>query len=101
MPGAFKLDHLQPVELISSQIFSTYSHTLHTGSPIIYYPRERMAEKGKGNHSTIDEEKEFSVPGAFKLDHLQPVELILSQKFSTYLTFILGVQLSITPRRGW
>ena len=35
-----------------------------------------------------------SVLGAFKLDHLQPVELILSQKMSTFLSFILGAPFS-------
>ena len=34
--------------------------------------------------------------GTFKLDHLQPVDLILSRNFQAFLTFILGPIL-ITP----
>ena len=41
-----------------------------------------------------------SLPGAFKLDHLQPVELILAQNYSTFLNFILGLPFLITPERG-
>ena len=41
-----------------------------------------------------------SVLGAFKLDHLQPVKLILSHKISAYLTFILGVPISYYPEGG-
>ena len=69
------------------------------GSPIPYYPRERKAmEKREYTKNGCD--TRVSVLGALKLDHLQPVELILSQNFSCFLTFILGVQLSITPERG-
>ena len=40
-------------------------------------------------------------PGAFKLDHLQPVKLILFQRISTFLPFILGAPIFlITPERG-
>ena len=34
---------------------------------------------------------------AFKLDHLQPVMLILFQNISTFLPFILGGQISYYP----
>ena len=49
---------------------------------------------GKGNSSNlkIGREKGFSVPGAIKLDHLQPVEPLLSWKISKFFTFILGGQ---------
>ena len=39
-----------------------------------------------------------SVLWAIKLDHLQPVELILSQYISTFLTFILGGPIPYYPR---
>ena len=39
-----------------------------------------------------------SVHGAFKLDHLKPVELILSPKFSSILIFILGSPIPYYPR---
>ena len=41
----------------------------------------------------------FSVPGAFKLDHLHPVKPILLPKFSNFFTFILGAN-SYYPREG-
>ena len=49
-----------------------------------------------------------SVLGAFKLDHFPTGRLILFQKISTFLTFILGAPISNYPRerkkgnsRGW
>ena len=42
--GAFKLDHLQPVKLISYQKISA-SLTFILGSPIIYYPRRQASVK--------------------------------------------------------
>ena len=53
---------------------------------------------------------EFGVSdlGTFELDHLQPVKLILFQKLSIILTFILGRPILYYPRewkrgssRGW
>ena len=40
----------------------------------------------------------ISVLWAFKLDHLKPVELILSPKFSIILIFILGSPIPYYPR---
>ena len=40
-----------------------------------------------------------SVPGAFKLDHLQPVKLILSHNLSTFLIFLLGSPIPYYPRQ--
>ena len=37
---------------------------------------------------------------AFKLDHLQPIELILSHNFSIILIFILGSPIPYYPREG-
>ena len=39
-----------------------------------------------------------SGPGAFKLDHLQHVQPILSQNCSNFLPFILGGPISYYPR---
>ena len=46
----------------------------------------------KGNSTNFRNglDRGVCVPGAFKLDHLQPVEPILSGDFSNYFTFILG-----------
>ena len=49
---------------------------------------------GKGNHPKVNEDTGVSVPGAFKLDHLQPVKWILFQKKSTFLPFIMGGPIS-------
>ena len=40
------------------------------------------------------------VPGAFKVDHLQPFKLILFPKFYNFSTFILERPILITPERG-
>ena len=71
---------------------------LYTGAPISYYPREGKMRKRESPNNWSD--TEVSVPRAFKLDHLQPVELILFHNFSTFLSFILGLQFLITPERG-
>ena len=42
----------------------------------------------------------MSVSGAFKLDHLQPVELIVSLNFSNFLVILLGAPISYYPRNG-
>ena len=85
-PGAFKLDHLQPVKLILYQNYSTYLIFI-LGSPIPYHPR---AENEKRDSLSSEWETGVSVPGASKLDHLQPDELILFRNFSIMLIFILG-----------
>ena len=94
VPGAFKLDHLQPVKQILFQKFSNFLIFI-LGSPIPYYPRAKN-EKRDTLHS--ERNTGVSVPGAFKLDHLQPVKQILFQKFSNFLIFTYwGVQFLITP----
>ena len=50
-----------------------------------YYPREGKAENGKMEFFQPESDTRFSVPGAFKLDHLQPVKPILFSKFSNYI----------------
>ena len=46
---------------------------------------------GKRNslNSRNGPDRGVSVPGAFKMDHLQPVKPILSPKFYNFFTFIL------------
>ena len=48
--------------------------------------------KGKSPNFRIGLDRGVSVPGAFKLDHLQPIEPILFSKFYNFFTFILGGQ---------
>ena len=46
----------------------------------------------------MDDIKRCMTLGEFKLDHLQPVKLILSQKLSTCLTFILEGPIPYYPK---
>ena len=72
---------------------------LHTGEPNSYYPRERKANNGKLEFSQPEWETGVWVPGALKLDHLQPVKPILFPKFSNFYIFILRGPILITPER--
>ena len=63
-----------------------------------YYPRERKAENGKIEFSQPECEKGFSVPWAFKLEHLQQIKPTLLPKFSKIFTFILGGQFLLPQR---
>ena len=72
VPGAFKLDHLQPVKLILSHTFSIILIFI-LGSPIPYYPREWKWEKGIRPNMVGTQRFLY-----LKLDHLQHVKLILS-----------------------
>ena len=97
MHGAFKLDHLQPVEPILFLNFSNFcTFILEANS---YYPRRLIMRKGNSPNSKNGWYRGVSVPGAFKLDHLQPVKPILFSKFSNFFTFILGAN-SYYPREG-
>ena len=96
--GAFKLDHLQPVELILFQQISAFLIFI-LGSPILYYPRAEYEKKGF-TQKLIRHGGRVSVLGAFKLDHLQPVKQILLHNFSNFLIFILGSPFLITPESG-
>ena len=74
VPGAFKLDHLQPVEPNLFWKFSYYlTFILEANS---YYPREGKTENGKMEFSQPECESGISVPGAFKLDYLQQIKPI-------------------------
>ena len=73
--GAFKLDHLQPIKpILFQKFYNFFTFILGANS---YYPREWNTENGKMKFSQPEYERGISVPGAFKLDHLQPVEPIL------------------------
>ena len=82
MPGAFKLDHLHPVKpLLFSKFYNSYTFILEANS---YYPTGLIMRKGKSPNFRIGLDRGVSVPGAFKLDHLQPVKPILFSKFTTF-----------------
>ena len=63
------------------QIFQLFH--FYTGANS-YYPWERKAENGKMEIFQPERESEISVPGAFKLDHLQPVAHLIFQLFHFY-----------------
>ena len=78
---------------------------LHTGASHFLLPQRKEERKqqglrmGKGNHPNLNETG-VSVLGAFKLDNLMPVNLILFEKMSTFLTFIhTGAPISYCPKR--
>merc|ERR1712024_144441 len=54
--------------------------------------------KGNSHNSRYGPDRGVCVPGAFKLDHLQPVEPILFPKFYNFFTFILGGQFLLPQR---
>ena len=97
MPGAFKLDHLQPVKpMLFSKLYNFSTFILGANS---YYPIEGKTENGKMEFSQPECEIGISVPGAFKLDHLQPVEPILFLQISNFSLFYTGGQF-LLPQRG-
>ena len=76
VPGAFKLDQLQPFKpLLFWEISNFFTFIL--GSQF-YYPRGLIMGKGNSPNSRNGWDRGVSVPGAFKLDHLQPFKPILS-----------------------
>ena len=89
VPGAFKLDHLQPVKPILFLRFSDF-FTFILGAHS-YYPRRLIIGKGNSPHSKYGWCRGVWVPGAFKLDHLQPVKLILFLRFSNFWLSCWGV----------
>ena len=93
--GALKSDHLQPVKLILFHKISIFLPFI-LGSSNSYYPRER--KMGKRDTSKSKRDTGVSVLGLLKLDHLQPVKLILFQKISIFQPFILESPISYYPR---
>ena len=75
VPGAFKLDHLQPVKPILFLKFSKFC-TFILGA-ISYYPRRLIMKKRNSPNSRNGRYRGNSVPGAIKFYQLEPVELIL------------------------
>ena len=97
VPGAFKLDHLQSIKpILFPKFYNFFPFIL--GGQFLLPQRERKAENGKMDFSQPECESGISVPGAFKLEHLQPVEPILFCKFSEKISFILGGQFLLPQR---
>ena len=81
-----------PLSPLYYRRISFFFFLFHTGRPIFITP--------EGIHPTskVEWDRGFSVPGAFKLDHLQPIEPILFQKIFNFFTFILGGQFLLPQR---
>ena len=93
-PGALKLDHLHPVE----PDFVPKNVHLFSHIPIINLfllplreevRKERGQKIGKRESPKSEWDMWVSDPGAFKLDHLQPVKPFPSPKFSNFYIFVL------------
>ena len=65
---------------------------------ISYYPRGLILRKGRFANSKSEGDRGVWVPGAFKLDNLQPFKPILFWQFSISFTFILGGQFLLPQR---
>ena len=77
-----------PLSPFCSEKFPTFSVSYWGANS--YYPRGLIMEKGISPNSQYGWDWGVSVPGAFKLDHLQPFKPILFWNFSNFFTFILG-----------
>ena len=74
---------------------------LYTRESNSLFPQKRRGWKWrKGDSLKSEWNTRVSVLGAFKLDHFQPVKLILLQNFSTFLIFIIGSPIPYYPREG-
>ena len=82
-----------------SQFCSPNFTTLHfyTGGHFLL-PQRANNEKGKFSQLSIWMRLRGSVPGAFKLDRMQPVELILCQNFFELSPFVVGGPICYTRR---
>ena len=61
-------------------------------------PQRSNSEKREKSNSRTEWDRGFSVPGAFKLDQMQPFKPILFWQFSICFTFILGGQFLLPQR---
>ena len=81
-----------PLSQFCSEIFQTFD--FHTPEANFFIPQE----EGKLEFSQPEWDTRDSVPGALKLDHLQPFKPILFWNFSNFFTFILGSQFWLPQR---
>ena len=75
VPGAFELDHLQPFKPLLFWKFSIFFSFILGGHFLL--PQGPIKGKGNSSNFQIGWGRGFSVPGAFKLDHLHPFEPLL------------------------
>merc|ERR1711950_38121 len=87
VPWAFTLGHLQPAKPILFSKFYNFFTFILGGQFLL--PQGLIMGKGNSPNSRNGLDRGVSVPGAFKLDHLQPAKPILFSKFYSFFTFIL------------
>ena len=75
-----------------------YNFSLSYWEANSYYPRGPIMERGSSSNFKIGWDRGFSMPGAFKLDHLQPFEPIFIQKIFNFFTFVLRRQFLLPQR---
>ena len=85
-----------PLRQFCSGKFSTFSLSYWEANS--YYPRRPIMEKRNSSNSKTEWDRGVSVPGAFKLDHLQPFKPILLWKIFNFFNFILGSQFLLPQR---
>ena len=85
-----------PLSQSCSPKFSTFS--LSYWGAHSYYPRGPIMRKGNSSNFQYGPDRGVSVPGAFKLDHLQPFKPILFRKIFNFFHFILGSQFLLPQR---
>ena len=95
-PGASTLEYLQRLSPICCGIF--FNFPLLYWKANSYYPRGLINRNGNSTISRKEWEQGVLMPGAFKLDHLQPVESIWFWNFSYFCIFILGSQFLLPQR---
>ena len=87
VPAAFKLDHLQSIKPLLFRYFCNF-YTCILGDHFLF--RGPIIGKGNSSNSKTEWDRRVSVPGAFKLDHLQSIKPLLFRYFCNFYTFILG-----------
>ena len=101
VPGPFKMDHLQLFKPILLWNFSNF-FTFILGSPFLLPQRRGLImEKGNSHNSRNGWDWGVLVPGAIKLDHLQPFKPLLFWNFSNFFTFILGSPFLLPQRANF
>ena len=85
-----------PLSPFCSQIFPTF--WLSYWGAQSYYPRGPIMRKGDSHNFRKGWGRWFSMPWAFKLNHLHPVEPLLFWNFSNFFIFILESPILLPQR---
>ena len=91
VPGPFNLAHLHSFKLLLFLIFFQL-FPLSYWEANSYYPRGLIMGKGNSLNFKIGWVRRLSVPSPFNLGHLHSFKMLLSWKFSSFITIIQGGQ---------